>query len=87
MTILVALNLPEDEILDISNIKKVKKIKDKVICNFLVSTFDESVSDHSKFMDLTEMTTIENNFPVKIQLPQLGINRLVLENEFVFGNF
>ena len=33
------------------------------------------------------MTPIENNFPFKVQLPTETIDKLMVENEFVFGNF
>lgn len=67
----------------------MKKIKDMLPCNLIISTFDhnEDRAKLDKFISLTEMTPIENNFPVKLQLPQECIDRLVVDNEFVFGNF
>jgi len=38
-------------------------------------------------MQLTEMTPIENNFPFKIQMANESVEKLMIENEFVFGNF
>jgi hypothetical protein len=46
----------------------VKKIKNKMPCNLLIGTYDD-VEDRSKldkFLSLTEMTPIENNFPFKV---------------------
>ena len=89
VTILVAQNLKEDELLDINQFRRVKKIKDKMPCNLLIATFDdnEDKGKLDKFLSLTEMTPIENNFPLKLQLPQECIDKLMIENEFVFGNF
>jgi len=60
--------MQEDEVLDITNLKKVKKIKDKMICNLILATYDENenIEKLTKFLQLTEMTNIENNFPIKI---------------------
>mmetsp|Transcript_36996 Transcript_36996/g.56703 ORF Transcript_36996/g.56703 Transcript_36996/m.56703 type:complete len:92 (+) Transcript_36996:1178-1453(+) len=33
------------------------------------------------------MTPIENDFPIKMQLPRASIDRLLSTNEFVFGTF
>ena len=33
------------------------------------------------------MTPVEDNFPVKMQLPQESIEKLLTENDFVFGSF
>jgi hypothetical protein len=33
------------------------------------------------------MTPIENNFPFKLQLASESVEKLMIENEFVFGNF
>ena len=58
-------------------------------CNLLIGTFDENEdrAKLDKFLSLTEMTPIENNFPFKIQLPSEQVDKLMIENEFVFGNF
>lgn len=32
------------------------------------------------------MTPIENNLPFKLLLPQDSVDKLIIENEFVFGN-
>ena len=58
-------------------------------CNLLISVFDENEdrSKIDKFLSLTEMTQIENNFPFKIQLPQECLKKMMIDNEFVFGNF
>lgn len=89
VTILVAQNLKEDEVLNINEFRRVKKIKDKMPCNLIIATFDdnEDRAKMDKFMNLTEMTPIENNFPVKLQLPQRCLENLMVSNEFVFGNF
>lgn len=89
VTILIAQNLNEDQVLDINQFRKVKKIQDKMPCNLLIGTFDdnEDRAKLDKFLSLTEMTPIENNFPFKIQLPPESLDKLMIENEFVFGNF
>ena len=89
VTILVAQNLKEEELLNINQFRRVKKIKDKMPCNLLLATFDpnEDKSKLDKFLFLTEMTPIENNFPIKLQLPQECTDKLMIENEFIFGNF
>ena len=68
VSILIAQNLKEDDALNINLFRKVKKIKDKMPCNLLISTYDdhEDRSKIEKFLSLTEMTPIENNFPFKI---------------------
>lgn len=89
VTILVAQNLKEEDLLNINKFRKVKKLKDKMPCNLIISTFDlnEDKAKLEKFLSLNEMTPIENNFPVKIQMPDECIDRLLIDNEFVFGNF
>lgn len=54
--------------LDINQFRKVKKIKDKMPCNLLIATYDdnEDRAKIDKFLSLTEMTPIENNFPFKL---------------------
>lgn len=58
-------------------------------CNLLIGTYDdnEDRAKLDKFLSLTEMSPIENNFPFKIQLAPESIDKLMIENEFVFGNF
>lgn len=58
-------------------------------CNLLIGTYDdaEDRSKLDKFLSLTEMTPIENNFPFKVQLPSDCLDKLMVHNEFVFGNF
>ena len=75
--------------MDINKIKRVRKIKDKMPCNLLFGTYDdnEDRSKVEKFMSLAEMTPIENNFPFKLQLPKEQVEKLMIENEFVFGIF
>jgi len=60
-----------------------------MFCNLLVGTYDdhEDRSKIDKFLQLNEMTPIENNFPFKIQLAHEMIEKLLIDNEFVFGNF
>tara|TARA_B110000285_G_C14954186_1_gene528337 strand:+ start:590 stop:796 length:207 start_codon:yes stop_codon:yes gene_type:complete len=68
VTVLIAQNLNPDQLLDVNQFRKVKKIKNKMPCNLLIGTYDD-VEDRSKldkFLSLTEMTPIENNFPFKI---------------------
>ena len=71
VTILIAQNLKEDQVLDINQFRKVRKIEDKMPCNLIIATYDdnEDRSKVDKFLQLTEMTPIENNFPFKLQLP------------------
>ena len=40
-----------------------------------------------KFLRLTEITPVENNFPLKMQLAAECVQELMLTNDFVFGNF
>lgn len=60
--------MKEDEVLDINQFRKVKKIRDKMPCNLLIATYDdnEDRAKIDKFLSLTEMTPIENNFPFKL---------------------
>lgn len=89
LTILIAQNLKEDEVLDVNQFRKVRKIPDKMPCNLLIGTFDDNDDRQKlqKFMQLTEMTPIENNFPFKIQMANESVEKLMIENEFVFGSF
>ena len=89
VTILLAQNLKEDEVLNINQFRKVKKIANKMPCNLLFGTFDdfEDRKKLDKFIELTEMTPIENDFPIKIQLPREAIEKIMMQNEFVFGSF
>lgn len=41
LTVLIAQNLKEDELLDINQFRKIRKIPDKMPCNLLIGTFDE----------------------------------------------
>ena len=68
VSILIAQNLKEDQILDINQFRKVRKIKDNMPCNLIIATFDdnEDRSKLDKFLSFTEMTPIENNFPFKL---------------------
>ena len=58
-------------------------------CNLLISTYDdhEDRSKIDKFLSLTEMTPIENNFPFKIQMTPESVEKIMIDNQFVFGNF
>lgn len=58
-------------------------------CNLLIGTFDDNDDRQKlqKFLQLTEMTPIENNFPFKIQMANESVDKLMIDNEFVFGNF
>ena len=58
-------------------------------CNLLIGTFDEYEDRQKleKFLSLTDMTPIENNFPFKLQLASESVDKLMIDNEFVFGNF
>ena len=68
VTILIAQNLKEDEVLNINQFRKVKKIPEKMVCNLLIGTYSDSEdrSKIDKFLQLSEMTPIENNFPFKL---------------------
>ena len=89
VTILIAQNLKEDDTLNVNLFRKVKKIKNKMPCNLLIATYDDhdDRSKLDKFLQLTEMTPIENNFPFKIQMVKESVEKLLIDNEFVFGNF
>lgn len=80
VTILVAYNLKEEEVLDINQFRRVKKIKDKMACNLIFATFDESDdrTKMDKFLAQTEMTPIENNFPLKLHLPTECLDKLMI---------
>ena len=41
VTVLIAQNLKEDEVLDINQFRKVKKLRDKMPCNLIIGTFDD----------------------------------------------
>ena len=50
VTILLAQGLKDDELLEINQFRKVKKIPDKMPCNLIISTFDDSDKRLDKFL-------------------------------------
>ena len=60
-----------------------------MVCNLLIGTYSDSEdrSQIDKFLQLSEMTPIENNFPFKLQLPTESVNKIMTDNDFIFGNF
>ena len=89
VTVLLAQNLKEADLLDVNQFRKVKKIENKLLCNLIITTFDDSEDKQKleKFLRLTEITPVENNFPLKLQLAAECVQELMLTNDFVFGNF
>jgi len=71
VTILVASNMKERDLLEINQFRRVKKLEAKMQCNLVVSTFDDSedLQKVEKFISQVEMTPIENNFPFKMHVP------------------
>lgn len=89
VTILLAVDLKESDLLDVNQFRKVKKIENKLLCNLIIAVFDDSEEKQKmeKFLRLTEITPVENNFPLKMQVAPECMQQLMIANDFVFGNF